>query len=259
MFLDHTTLPAPVYAMQPHASRSDKYAHVPTIQIVDHMQKLGFGVVQAQAAKTKRPREGSISKAGFQPHILRFRSYDAKPVLDGVVFDILLRNAHDGSKAIDLFGGVFRFVCANGMVSYSQDCGKVSLGHRGGSLWDRVKDAVSRVQETTSIAEKAITSWSHTILRPDQQLDFAHAALALRYPEENEAPIRASQLLEARRAEDQGPDAWSVFNTVQENLTQGGMTGNAKGKIRTVRKIRGADSDLALNASLWQLGEKAFA
>ena len=257
-FLTRYDLPAPVFATVPHASRSERYAHIPTIQIVDHMAELGFGVVQAQAANTKRPREGAISKAGFQPHILRFRHVDAKPVIDGTVFDILLRNAHDGTKAIDLFGGAFRFVCANGMVTYSQDCGKASIGHRGGNLWDRITKAVSEIQHTTTIAERSIDGWTRKHLTFQQQIDFATAALQLRYPN-NDAPITPWQLLNVRRPEDDKGDAWSTFNRVQENITQGGYKGTAQGKMRTIRKIRGADSDLRLNAGLWGLAEKAFA
>lgn len=257
-YLDRYSLPAPVFASVPHASRSERYAHIPTIQIVDHMKELGFGVVQAQAAKTKMPREGAISKAGFQPHILRFRHEDAKPVLDGTVFDILLRNAHDGTKAIDLFGGAFRFVCANGLVTYSQDCGKASIGHRGGNLWDRIVESVKQVQASTSVAERSIDGWTRKHLTFQQQIDFATAALQLRYPDGN-APITPWQLLNVRRQEDDKGDAWSTFNRVQENITQGGYKGTATGKMRTIRRIRGADADLRLNAGLWTLAEKAFA
>jgi hypothetical protein len=259
-YLDRYSLPAPVFATVPHASRSERYAHIPTIRIVDHMKELGFGVVQAQAAKTKMPREGAISKAGFQPHILRFRHEDAKPVLDGTVFDILLRNAHDGTKAIDLFGGAFRFVCANGLVTYSQDCGKASIGHRGGNenLWDRIVESVKQVQASTSVAERSIDGWTRKHLSFQQQIDFATAALQLRYPDNN-APITPWQLLNVRREQDDHGDAWSTFNRVQENITQGGYKGTATGKMRTIRRIRGADADLRLNAGLWGLAEKAFA
>ena len=247
-------LPAAVFKTIPHESRSAKYAHIPTIYIVQHMSELGYGVVDAQAARVRKAH-----KYGFNTHIVKFQHFEAPIKHDGTVSQILLRNAHDGTRAVELFAGVFRFVCANGIVAYSKDYGSASLGHRGGNLWDRIKAAVNHIQTTTSAADRLIDGWFKQYLSYSQQLDFAHAALALRYPIADKAPIVAGDLLEAKRIEDNGDNAWHVFNRVQEHLVRGGLQGNATGKPRSVRRIRGADSDLRLNAQLWGLAERAFA
>jgi len=253
-FKNINELPAAVFKMEAHESRSAKYAHIPTIDIVQHMSALGYGVVDAQAARVRKAH-----KYGFNTHIVKFQHFDAPVNHDGTVAQILLRNAHDGTKAVELFGGVFRFVCANGIVTYSKDYGSASLGHRGGNLWDRIKSAVSHIQASTTAADRLIDGWSKKHLSYAQQLDFAQAALELRYPIADKRPVVAGDLLEANRPEDKGDDAWRVFNRVQEHITRGGLQGNAMGKIRTVRRIRGADSDLRLNAQLWTLGEGLFA
>jgi hypothetical protein len=253
-FLNINELPTAVFAQKPHDSRSDKYAHIPTIDIVQHMSELGYGVVDAQAARVRKAH-----KFGFNTHIVKFQHMEAPIKHDGTVSQILLRNAHDGTRAVELFAGVFRFVCANGIVAYSKDFGQATLGHRGGNLWERIKAAVNHIQTTTTAADRLIDGWSKQYLSYSQRLDFAHAALALRYPIADKAPIVAGDLLEAKRPEDSRDNAWCVFNRVQEHLVRGGLQGNATGKPRSVRRIRGADSDLRFNAQLWGLAEKAFA
>ena len=253
-FKSINSLPAAVFKMEAHESRSAKYAHIPTIDIVQHMSALGYGVVQAQAANVRKAH-----KFGFNTHIVKFQHYDAPVNHDGTVAQILLRNAHDGTKAVELFGGVFRFVCANGIVTYSKDYGSASLGHRGGNLWDRIKSAVSHIQASTTAADRLIDGWSKKHLTYAQQLDFAQAALELRYPVADKRPVVAGDLLEAKRPEDAQDNAWCTFNRVQEHLTRGGIQGVAMGKVRSIRRIRGADSDLRLNAQLWGIGESMFA
>ena len=247
-------LPPAVFKMEPHHTRSEKYAHIPTIDIVQHMSELGYGVVQAQAARVRKAH-----KFGFNTHIVKFQHYDAPIQHDGTVNQILLRNAHDGTKAVELFGGVFRFVCANGIVTYSKDYGKAALGHRGGNLWDRIVAAVSHIEAATMASDRLIDGWTRKHLSYAQQLDFAQAALELRYPIADKRPVVAGDLLEAKRPEDAQDNAWCTFNRVQEHLTRGGIQGVAMGEVRRIRRIRGADSDLRLNAQLWGLGERLFA
>ena len=248
------TLPAAIFKMEPHHTRSEKYAHIPTIDIIEHMADLGYGVVDAQAARVRKAH-----KFGFNTHIVKFQHENAEIKHDGAVNQILLRNAHDGTKAVELFGGVFRFVCANGIVAYSKDYGKAALGHRGGNLWDRIVAAVSHIEAATTASDRLIEGWSRKYLTYSQQLDFARAALELRYPIAEKRPVAAGDLLEARRIEDSQDNAWAVFNRVQEHVTRGGLQGKASGQLRTIRRIRGADSDLKLNAQLFGIAETMFA
>ncbi|MET3218237.1 UNVERIFIED_ORG: hypothetical protein ABIC48_006032 [Burkholderia territorii] len=65
----------------------------------------------------------------------------------------------------------------------------------------------------------------------DEQHVFARSALALRYDPTDAAapaPVSESQLLAPRRFEDRHDDLWTVFNRVQENLTEGGLRGRSR-------------------------------
>ncbi|MBX3747072.1 MAG: hypothetical protein KF833_17325 [Verrucomicrobiae bacterium] len=83
--------------------------------------------------------------------------------------------------------------------------------------------------------------------------------MRLRYPPEIEAPVSPATLLGARRPEDEGSDLWHTLNRVQENLIRGGVADghrDRRGRLRTVRGLRGIDSKVELNKGLWSLAER---
>jgi leucyl aminopeptidase (aminopeptidase T) len=94
-----------------------------------------------------------------------------------------------------------------------------------------------------------------------EQHAFATAALALRYGERAEgqppAPVTASQLIEARRAEDVGNSLWLSLNRTQENLQRGGQPGRtATGQRMHTRAVTSIDRTISLNRALWVLAEE---
>ena len=79
---------------------------------------------------------------------------------------------------------------------------------------------------------------------------------ALRF--EDQAPIRAAQLLEPRRYADTATDLWTSFNTVQEHLLRGGdrtITTGSRRRGKT-RQISSVGEDVRLNRALWTLAEE---
>ncbi|MGL5003520.1 MAG: DUF932 domain-containing protein, partial [Casimicrobium sp.] len=71
------------------------------------------------------------------------------------------------------------------------------------------------------------------------------------------APITEAQLLHARRHEDARNDLWSVFNRVQEKLTQGGLAARAaSGRCTRTKPIQGIDQSVKVNRALWVLAEE---
>ena len=83
--------------------------------------------------------------------------------------------------------------------------------------------------------------------------------MLLRYPSVSEAPVEPETLLKARRGEDEGTDLWRSMNRVQENLLRGGVSDcrrDQRGKLRSVRGLRGIDSKVSVNKGLWGLAER---
>lgn len=78
----------------------------------------------------------------------------------------------------------------------------------------------------------------------------------LRYGSLADAPVEPQMLLQSRRPEDEGSDVWRIMNTIQDALVRGGVSDwhrDRRGKLRSVRALRGIDSKVGLNKGLWGL------
>ncbi|MXH00851.1 DUF932 domain-containing protein, partial [Escherichia coli] len=69
-------------------------------------------------------------------------------------------------------------------------------------------------------------------------------------------PVTTADILTPRRREDYGKDLWSAYQTIQENMLKGGISGrSAKGKRIHTRAIHSIDTDIKLNSALWVMAE----
>ena len=108
---------------------SDKFTHIPTFKVIEDMEKLGWGVVDAKQVKARK--EGT---KGFQKHLVVFRNPDV--VINGADGDtvfpqILLTNSNDGKNAFTFTAGLFRMVCENGLVISTEQFNDVKMRHMG--------------------------------------------------------------------------------------------------------------------------------
>jgi hypothetical protein len=65
----HRVAPS-IFAESPHASRSTRYAQVPTIKVVEGLRANGFLPVLATQAKV---RDNSTGRQDYTKHMVRFR------------------------------------------------------------------------------------------------------------------------------------------------------------------------------------------
>lgn len=255
--LDLQEMPKTVTQQAPHESRSAKYSHVPTSDIVQWLGQYNFHPVAVRNTRARPDREG------YQRHIVRFRhaTDNAPQAVGDVIPEIVLRNAHDGTSGISLWSGLFRLICSNGLIVADQSFSKISLPHRGKGLRDKVIDAAYRVVDVSEKALTGVNEWRKIELSQGEKDEFAQRALALRFENAEESPIEHRQLLTIRRHDDLGSDLWTVFNRVQENLIRGGFAGvnrrneNGLPMARTLRGIRGGDRSIELNTELWQIAD----
>src|SRR5215467_3336134 len=104
-----------IFATEPWHQMSERYAFIPTIEVVDKMRAEGFMPVQAVQSKSRV--EG---KADFTKHLVRFRDmrHGDQPLtnhLGRLYPELLLTNSHDGASTYNLHSGLFRFICGNGL------------------------------------------------------------------------------------------------------------------------------------------------
>ena len=251
-----------VFATTAHESRSERFAPIPTIEIVRGLEKEGFGVVGAKQSLTRV--EG---KAPFTKHLLRIRKLDADSSysVGDTVAEMLLKNANDGTSVYDLFAGLFRIACLNSMVSQVGTIDSVKVRHTG-DVMNKVIDGTFTVVENAKLALAAPAQWSQIKLDRDESLALAEAAREIRFGDAEgnvDSPIQAVQLLTARRTEDSDrTNLWTNFNVIQENVIRGGLRGtridtetNRRRRMST-RAVAGIDQDIKLNRALWTLASK---
>jgi len=251
-------LPA-IFAEAPHESRSDRYVYIPTHNLLEGLIKEGFEPVEARVSKAREE-----SRKGFTKHMVRFRAAGQKMTAVGdTSFEAVMRNAHDGTAAYDFMAGLFRLACLNGMVVSDGEFASAHVRHSGNrdKQLTQVIDAVySVVKEAPKVLE-APRLWASIPLRREEQMAMAESARTIRFGDAEgnvDTPIRAEQLLFARRPADDQADLWSTFNRIQENVIRGGLSAHNTTTHRrsTTREVRGIDADIKLNKALWQLGTK---
>jgi len=250
-----------VFATTAHESRSDRFAPIPTIEIIRGLAREGFAVVGARQARAKQ--EG---RRDYTKHLLRIRQLDKQISVGDTVFEMLMKNANDGSCVYDFFASLFKVACLNGMVVDERTISSVKVRHSGSprEVMGKVIEGTYSVMKEGERALEYPRKWSTLQLSPPERLALAEQAHFLRFAD-NEGnvttPVKPEQFLQVSREEDRKPDLWSTFNVIQENAVKGGVTGvgrdaNNRTFRRTTRPINGIDQDVKLNRALWQLGEK---
>ena len=162
-----------VFATAPAERVSDRYEFLPTTDILEVLQEEGWVTRSASQVKS---RTWSNDHA---KHMLRLRNEEVGvEAFDvGDCFpEIVLVNCHNGLGSYQLYGGIFRLVCSNGMVIASSSYGNVSQRHIGFDP-NVVIEASMKIGEDTSRAAETIREWQGIDLVPDQIEEFAnHAA-----------------------------------------------------------------------------------
>lgn len=235
-----------VLAESAHESRAERYTFIPTIEVLQGLQREGFQPFEVRQTKVR-----DLDRRDYTKHMVRLRHPDAI-ASRGTVPEIVLLNSHDGSSSYQLLAGFFRFVCSNGLIA-GDICQDVRVRHSGQVVDDVIEGAVRVLDDVRLAADRIETYKGITLAREEQSL-LANAALQLRYGDS--VPVGAEHALAVRRHEDAGHDLWSVYNRLQENLLRGGLRGrSASGRRLTTRAVTGVDQDVRLNRGLWTLAD----
>jgi hypothetical protein len=252
-----------VFATTAHESRSARFRPIATIDVIRMLDQEGFGVVGAKQSVARLE-----DRKDFTKHMLRLRKKDeVQRRVGDTVFEVLLKNANDGTAAYDLLSGLFRIRCLNSLVAMDTQMSTQRVRHSG-DVAPKVIEGVFSVVKDAERALNAPDQWGQLQLAAPEQMFLAEAAHAIRFPvdENNNATtnVKPEQMLHVRRTGDIGDDLWTVFNRVQENVVRGGLNNygyNAEGRFRRAhtREVKGIDQSTALNRALWTLGEKMAA
>lgn len=241
-----------IFAPQAHDSRSQRYAYIPTMDIITGMRSEGFIPVKVSQAKAR-----DEDRKGYCKHLIRFRREDQMASTEAR--EVVLVNSHDGSSGFRLMAGIYRLVCANGLIVGQSDH-EIRVRHSGDAVSKVIEGAYSVVKDFDRVGAQ-IEGMKALTLQPEQKQAFARAALALRFEEPENCGILPEQILRPRRSADTPSDLWTTFNVAQENIIRGGLHGrkfdaNGHRKNVSTRTVNGIDQSVALNRGLWVLAEE---
>ena len=250
-----------IFATGKHTSRSERYAYIPTSEIVDGMRTHGFEPVMAKQGSSR-----VAGKADFTKHLIRFRHQGedtATRKIGGIYPEVVVVNSHDGTSAYKVMAGLMRLVCLNGMVVSDRELTSVAVAHKG-DVTSKVIEGSFKVLSESRRAVEAADTWSGVTLSRDEQRAMAESARLIRFGDSEgvvDTPIVADQLLRVRRYEDEGADLWRTANRIQENVIRGGLTAvgrdaNNRPRRATTREVKGIDADVKINRALWLLTER---
>lgn len=245
-----------VFALNAHESTSTRYTQIPTIRVVDALRSEGWEPVYASESRVRVE-----SKMGYAKHLLRFRHVEHMARVGTVgdrLSEIVMLNSHDGTSSYQLYAGIFRLICSNGMIVSESTMDAQRVRHSGdvvGNVIDGVYSIVEQLPEVNSKVERM----QNIQLSSGEQQALAKAAIATRWDET--APVTTSEVLRLRRRDDQGADLWTVFNRVQENMIRGGLRGftqdaNGRPKRTTTREVKSVTENVRLNKALWTLADE---
>lgn len=223
-------------------NNSDRYKKVNTGQVIEFLGAKGYGVTAVSSVVSRGPEQ-------FGNHLVRLRHADARTE-GGVAPEIIILNSHNGSKAFTIASGLFRFVCANGLIM-GDDVHSSRIKHVGSDMLDEVAKAV-----------KEITALSLQSTEIVQKMQNTRAGLAVAMEFRNmvtgDPEMHSAGLNTARRQEDDGKDIWSMMNRVQENWSKGRFRkGTDVQHMKKARVPRDVNEIFRINTGLWNIATKA--
>jgi hypothetical protein len=239
-----------LFTQEPHFEVSEKYHFIATIDVIEEIRFHNWYPVSVSVANVR-----DEEKEGFQQHCVRFRHFeDLLNPKDNAV-ELLLFNSHDRSKSFSISAGIFRFVCANGLVISDSVFEAYKIKHLG----ERENDVANAVANITAIKPKLmkkIEKLESIILNQSEKESFAKSSVPLRFEEHLE--INHNDLLIPHRFEDSKNDLYTILNVVQENLLRGNISGiNKETKRRfTSKEITSISKDTDVNKGLWDIAER---
>lgn len=240
--------PKSVFAESPIEGVSAKYSFISSAEIVERFLSSGFEIHRYGGVN---PRNNGGPHAR---HFLTFANKSIPNLVDprdpnyGGIPEVLLTNSSDGKSAVQFSVGVFAVICSNGLVVGTEYARK-RFKHMNLTELD-VDNLISEFINSPHKIQDDINRYAnHTLTSQDMHL-IACEALVLKYGSVKGDP---NSLLTRRREQDKGDDAWTIYNVIQENLTQGGY----KLEQRIVRRMQSHRAN-PLTQKLWDLFEARF-
>jgi len=239
-----------IFANSPSFKVSEKYAFIPTIEVVDMFRSSGWYPVEAKESFVRLS-----SNQGYQKHLIRFRYIDDFLSEQEEAIEIVLTNSHNRTSSFIIQAGVFRFICGNGLIVANNIFEKNAIRHIGFKEV-AIKKAIEKIVANTHNINKKLEFYKQIDLTINEQISIAKAAKDIRFKPHQEIDIY--DLLKSHRKEDNANDLWTTFNKIQENTIRGRVRGKniVTDRNFTSKPITSIDRLISINEKLFTITDK---
>lgn len=242
---------------------TDRYVSLNTSDVLPIMADYGY--LPTQAAQ-KRSRTASPMHAA---HMLAFSKTTDIIEAGDIRPEIILYNSHDGTGSVKLFAGAFRFICSNGIVAGEGFQSRIYHSRALNGFEEMLRNTVA----TLPTLMGRIDRMRGVSLSTGDAYDMAIAGVATRWDDYTGQPKGAyavaqtvKDVMQVRRNGDEGYDAWTVFNRIQEGVVRGNAMIRSiterfpEGTMRKARPVNSVKENIRINSELWNIAEDiAFA
>lgn len=233
-----------IFASNHSFIRDEKYYKLfKTADVISALKEEGFYPVYA---KTNGIRTNDVNT---KKHLVRFTHRDYLETSLSVNEErpeLVLTNSHDGSSSFHIMAGLFRKVCANGLMvgSSIEDARVRHIGH----TFDEVINSSLKIARSLHDVMSTVDSMKGIMLDERQRKDLAAEMAEFRF---DKSQIKTPEnLLTLRRYEDNwSPSLYNTFNVIQENMIRGGQIVND----RLMRPINNIDNEVKINRNMWDV------
>lgn len=236
-----------------HASTSEHYAFISTMQPVNVLREMGWEVSHVAQQKVRL-----AEKNGFQRHALKFMQVGQNQALTvgQTIPQLVLVNSHEGSAAFRFFLGLFEVRCSNGLMVERGSLAEMRVLHRGYTD-QKVADGITSVLPQIPAILTQVETWKSTKLETPEVQAFAESAIELRWDAESKTYVNPKSVSQAIRSGQEENTLYNVFNRVQEGILRGGVyTRNKDGVSTRARAVKSLAENERLNRALWSLAAK---
>lgn len=198
----------------------DTYGFVNTRDVLNTFSKAGWSPVSTQYGKVKE------EKRGFQKHLIRLEN-PLYPSIEGLsksnnsVPQLVLLNSHDSSTSMQLFFGLVRIACLNGIIAGTA-LNSMRLVHSK-SITSKLPQAIDYMVNNFGKFTNQITELQNKTMSEAAQKEFVKRIYSARLENVNNITRIDFSIPTAMRFDDTGTDAYTIFNRVQEKLIKGGI------------------------------------
>jgi len=229
---------------------SSKYKVINSMDVIQRFERFGFELDSVEAAGVR-----NMEKAFHQSHMIKLTTGES--LFGGEIKpQVIIHNSYDGTRALNIRVGIFRFCCANGIVTGHNLVPNLQVLHSNSNWETMIDEFIDTYEEKYTLQIEQISHMKERNMTLDEAYHLAERALEFRHYDQriqNEA-VDPLELLIAKRREDRGSNAWSRFNVLQESIVNGYYKkyGN-DGSIHKAKILTNIDEIIRVNTNLSDL------